>query len=62
NVHFQNTVQFVQALSDAKVPYNLEIFPRKTHSLRGTETKTDLYRSILQYFQEYLLPARRTVN
>ena len=57
NVHFQNSVQFAQALIDAKVPYNLEIFPRKTHSLRGAETKTDLYRSILRYFQSYLTPA-----
>jgi dipeptidyl-peptidase-4 len=56
NVHIQNTVQFVQALTEAKVPYNLEIFPRKTHSLRGPDVRTDLYKSILRYFQEHLLP------
>ncbi|HEV2323509.1 MAG TPA: alpha/beta fold hydrolase [Terracidiphilus sp.] len=56
NVHFQNTVQFVQALIDAKIPYGLEIFPRKTHSLRGPEVRTDLYRSILRHFEKDLMP------
>lgn len=55
NVHFQNTVQFVQALIDAKIPYDLKIFPRETHSLRGPEVQTDLYRSILGYFEKYLI-------
>jgi dipeptidyl-peptidase 4 len=54
NVHFQNTVQLMQALVDAKIPYDLEVFPGKTHSLRGPEVRTDLYGSILKYFERYL--------
>jgi dipeptidyl-peptidase 4 len=57
NVHFENTVQFVQALVDAGIPYNLEIFPRKTHSLSGPKVRTELYASILKYFEMYLAPA-----
>jgi dipeptidyl-peptidase 4 len=57
NVHIQNTVQFVQALIDAKIPYDLEIFPQKTHSLSGPLVKTELYKSILSYFERYLKPA-----
>jgi dipeptidyl-peptidase 4 len=56
NVHFENTVQFIQALVDAGIPYNLEIFPRKTHSLSGPTVRTELYRSILRYFEQYLMP------
>ena len=57
NVHIQNTVQFVQALIDAGIPYDLEIFPRETHSLTGPQVRTQLYRSILQHFEEYLMHA-----
>lgn len=57
NVHLQNTVQFVQALIDAGVPYNLEIFPRETHSLTGSKVQTSLYKSILRQFEQYLMPA-----
>jgi dipeptidyl-peptidase-4 len=57
NVHLQNTVQFVQALIDAGVPYRLEIFPRKTHSLAGPKVQTNLYKSILRQFEQCLMPA-----
>ena len=36
NVHFENTVQFVQKLIEAGIPYDLQIFPRKTHSIAET--------------------------
>lgn len=57
NVHIQNTVQFVQALIEAGIPYDLEIFPRETHSLTGPQVRTQLYTSILQHFEEYLMHA-----
>jgi len=57
NVHFQNTMQFVQALVDAKIPYYLEVFPGKTHSIRGPEARTELYGSIVKYFEKYLMRA-----
>jgi dipeptidyl-peptidase-4 len=56
NVHFGNTVQFIQALDDAGIPYEMKIFPRKTHSLTGPRTRTELYKSILRYFERQLLP------
>ncbi|HEV2134149.1 MAG TPA: alpha/beta fold hydrolase [Terracidiphilus sp.] len=57
NVHIQNTVQFVQALIDAGIPYELKIFPRETHSLSGAKVRTELYRSVLGHFERYLMPA-----
>ncbi|MGB8032149.1 MAG: alpha/beta fold hydrolase [Terracidiphilus sp.] len=56
NVHFENTVRFVQRLIDAGIPYDLQIFPRKTHSLAGPEAETYLYNRILAQFKAYLKP------
>ena len=56
NVHFENTVQFVQKLIDAQIPYDLQIYPRKTHSISGPEVRTDLFTRILAQFEQYLKP------
>jgi dipeptidyl-peptidase-4 len=55
-VHIENTVQFVQKLIDAGIPYDLQIFPRKTHSLSGPEAQTELFSRILAQFETYLKP------
>jgi dipeptidyl-peptidase-4 len=56
NVHFGNTVQFVQRLIDANIPYDLQVYPRKTHSISGEEARTHLYTRILAQFEQYLKP------
>ena len=56
NVHFENTVQFVQKLIDAQIPYDLQIYPRKTHSISGADARTHLYTRILAQFEQYLKP------
>jgi dipeptidyl-peptidase-4 len=56
NVHMENTVQYVQKLIQAQVPYDLQIFPRKTHSIAGPDVRTDLYDRILAQFEQYLKP------
>jgi dipeptidyl-peptidase-4 len=55
-VHFQNTAQFVQKLIEAGIPYDLQIYPRKTHSLAGPDVQTHLYNRILAQFETYLKP------
>jgi dipeptidyl-peptidase-4 len=57
NVHFENTVQFVQKLIDKQIPYDLQIFPRKTHSISGPEAHTELFGRIVAHFEQYLKPA-----
>jgi dipeptidyl-peptidase-4 len=57
NVHIENSVQFVQKLIDAGIPYDLQIFPGKTHSISGPESRTHLYNRILTQFEMYLKPA-----
>ena len=54
NVHFENTVQFVERLIEAGVPYDLQIFPRKTHSIAGHDARTELFNRILAQFEMYL--------
>jgi dipeptidyl-peptidase-4 len=60
NVHMQNTVQFVQQLIVNNIPYDLQIFPRKTHSIAGTEVRPELYNRILAQFEMYLKPPAPT--
>jgi dipeptidyl-peptidase-4 len=56
NVHLQNTVQFVQQLIVNNVPYDLQIYPRKTHSIAGKEVRPHLFNRILAQFETYLMP------
>jgi dipeptidyl-peptidase-4 len=57
NVHPENTVQFAQKLIEAGIPYDLQIYPRKTHSISGPDVRTHLYNRILEHFEQYLKPA-----
>lgn len=57
NVHIENTVQFIQQLIEAQIPYDLQIYPRKTHSIAGPDVRTVLFNRILGQFEKYLLPS-----
>ena len=54
NVHMANSIQYIQKLIDANVPYDLQLYPRKTHSIAGPEARTHLYERILAQFEMYL--------
>ncbi len=49
-------MQFVQKMTLHNVPYSLNVYPRKTHSIAGSEVRPHLYNSILDHFEEYLMP------
>lgn len=57
NVHFANTVQYIQKLLDAGIPYDYNIFPRKTHSVAGPVDQTHLHNRLLWEFETYLKSA-----
>ena len=57
NVHIENSVQFIQKLIEAGIPYDLQIYPRKTHSIAGPDVRTHLFNRILAHFDLYLKPA-----
>jgi dipeptidyl-peptidase-4 len=54
NVHLANTIQYIQKLIDAGIPYDYNIFPRKTHSVSGAQTQVELYNRLLQQFEMYV--------
>lgn len=56
NVHPENAIQFVQKLIDNDKPYDLQLYPRKTHSIAGKEARTQLYERMLAHWERYLMP------
>jgi dipeptidyl-peptidase-4 len=56
NVHIENTVQYIQKLIEAGIPYDLQIYPRKTHSISGPDVRVHLFNRILAHFETYLKP------
>jgi dipeptidyl-peptidase-4 len=56
NVHIENDTQYIQKLIEAGIPYDYNIYPRKTHSVSGPDDQTELYNKILQHFETYMPP------
>lgn len=55
NVHIENSIQYIQQLIDAGIPYDLQIYPRKTHSISGPAARVHLFDRILAQFEQYLM-------
>lgn len=54
NVHLQNTIQMIEAFVKEGVPYDLQLYPGKTHSISGFEARTHLFHRIQTHFETYL--------
>ncbi len=54
NVHLQHTMQMVHALIQAGKPYDLLLYPGKTHSLYGGSERLHLFRRIEEYLERNL--------
>ena len=54
NVHVQNTMQMVDALIAAGKPYDLQLYPGKTHSVHGEKARLHLFRGIEKYLEQHL--------
>jgi dipeptidyl-peptidase-4 len=50
----QNSIQLTQALITAGKQFRFMLYPRKTHSISGSETKFHLYEMIQQHFEDEL--------
>jgi len=50
NVHFQNSMQMINALINAGKQFRLMIYPNKTHSISGVEARTHLFHMIDDHF------------
>ena len=51
NVHFQNSVQMINALIDAGKQFRLMIYPNKTHSIAGKDARVHLFTMIVDHFE-----------
>jgi dipeptidyl-peptidase-4 len=54
NVHFQNSVQMINALINAGKQFRLMIYPNKTHSIAGSESRDHLFHMIQDHFEREL--------
>ncbi len=51
NVHFQNTVQFMDALERAAKPFEVMLYPQKAHGVTGPVRK-HLYETLTAFFEK----------
>ncbi len=54
NVHFQNSIQMIDALIKAGKQFRLMIYPNKTHSISGGDAREHLYHMIDDHFEREL--------
>ncbi len=54
NVHFQNTLQMINALQKNLKQFDLMIYPDKRHSIEGSDTQLHLFTTITDYFFNHL--------
>jgi len=54
NVHFQNSMQMIDALIKAGKQFRLMIYPNKTHSISGPDARDHLFHMIEDHFEREL--------
>lgn len=54
NVHYQNTMEFVNALIKANKQFEMQIYPNKNHNISGGNTRYHLFKRITDYILKNL--------
>jgi dipeptidyl-peptidase-4 len=54
NVHLQNTIQLIDKLQEANKQFQLMLYPGRTHSLLGGNSRTHLYTMLTRFVDENL--------
>jgi dipeptidyl-peptidase-4 len=54
NVHPQNSVQMMQELQQAGKQFRFMLYPQKTHSIAGSDTRLHLFRMLTDFVAEHL--------
>jgi len=54
NVHFQNSIQMINALISSGKQFRLMIYPNKTHSIAGKDARVHLFTMIEEHFEREL--------
>ncbi|TRX02455.1 S9 family peptidase [Flavobacterium gawalongense] len=65
NVHVQNSMQMMEALIQANKQFDSQIYPDKDHSIRGGNTRIQLYTKMTNFIKENLgdsnSPSKETI-
>lgn len=56
NVHFQNSIQMIDALIKAGKPFDLMVYPNKTHGISGPAARAHLFHMLEAHFERELMP------
>lgn len=54
NVFFSNSTTYIEALINAGVDFDMQVYPGKDHSITGFAHRTHLFNRILRFFEENL--------
>ncbi|MDO9261021.1 MAG: prolyl oligopeptidase family serine peptidase, partial [Flavobacteriaceae bacterium] len=54
NVHVQNTMQMIEALTQANKPFEWAIYPDKNHGIYGGKTRIHLYQKMTDFIKNNL--------
>jgi dipeptidyl-peptidase-4 len=54
NVHMQNSIQFMDAMINAGLPFDFQLYPGKTHGIAGPLARTHLFNRMLWQWEQYL--------
>lgn len=54
NVHIQHTMLYCQALIDAGIQFEMQIYPNKNHSILGSKTRLHLYTRFTTFLEKNL--------
>jgi dipeptidyl-peptidase-4 len=54
NVHFQNSIQMINALINSGKQFRLMVYPNKTHSISGKDARVHLFTMIADHFEHEL--------
>jgi dipeptidyl-peptidase-4 len=56
NVHFQNTMRLTNALIEADKPFDMAVYPDRTHGIyKGKNTRLHLYKKMTKFIDENLI-------
>ncbi len=58
NVHFQNTIQMIDALIKAGKQFNLMLYPNKTHGISGPAAQAHLLHAMENHLTRELMPGK----
>jgi dipeptidyl-peptidase-4 len=54
NVHVQNTMEFTEKLVQLGLPFDMQIYTNRNHSIYGGNTRTHLFQRLTRFLKEHL--------